>query len=129
MITLALESNFFTRVYSLVALIPHGKVASYGQIAALLDQPRAARTVGWALSQLPEQTEVPWHRVINSKGRVSIKSAQYTAALQQGLLEQEGVFFDKLGSCNLAIYQWQPDLDLIDEAMGKVDSLAGTQKI
>lgn len=122
MIILALKSNFFTQVYFLVTLIPWGKVASYGQIAALLDQPRAARTVGWALSQLPEQTTVPWHRVINSKGRVSIKSAQFTAALQQSMLEQEGIIFDGMGYCDMAIYQWQPDLSEIDLAVARLDS-------
>ena len=61
--------RFFERVYAVVQMIPPGKVASYGQIAALLEHPRAARTVGWALHVMPDGSNAPWHRVVNSQGR------------------------------------------------------------
>src|SRR5450756_128721 len=84
-----MEPSFFERVYRVVTHIPRGRVASYGQIAALLGQPRAARTVGWALSSLtPQQTaEVPWQRVINHAGRISISRVDLSAEVQRSLLE------------------------------------------
>ncbi len=76
-----MEPNFFERVYALVRQIPRGKVSSYGQIAALLGHPQAARTVGWALNALrdSEIRDVPWQRVINSAGRISISRADLGA--------------------------------------------------
>ena len=105
------QKNFFEKVYDLVCQIPEGKVASYGQIAAMLDHPRAARMVGWAMSQLPENTIVPWQRVINSRGRVSIKSSKIAAELQQSILEAEGIKFDERGYCDMGIFQWRPELE------------------
>ena len=71
-----MEPSFFERVYRVVQQIPRGKVASYGQIAALLGHPQAARTVGWALNALTSErvAQVPWQRVINSAGRISISA-------------------------------------------------------
>lgn len=104
-----MEPNFFARVYALVRCIPCGKVASYGQIAALLGHPQAARTVGWALNALQgsEVAEVPWHRVINSAGRISISRADLTADLQRALLEAEGVEFDARGYLDWGRFGWQ----------------------
>ncbi|MGC8781795.1 MAG: MGMT family protein [Anaerolineae bacterium] len=104
-----MEPNFFERVYRLVRQIPPGKVASYGQIAALLGHPQAARTVGWALNALsgPRAAEVPWHRVINSAGRISIARADLSAALQRAFLEAEGVEFDARGDVDLRRFGWE----------------------
>jgi methylated-DNA-protein-cysteine methyltransferase-like protein len=101
--------NFFERVYRLVKQIPAGKVASYGQIAALLGHPQAARTVGWALNALtPEQAaEVPWQRVINSAGRISISRVDLSADLQRALLEDEGVVFDERGYVDWKRFGWE----------------------
>lgn len=90
------QTSFFDQVYAMVRQIPPGKVASYGQIAALLGHPRAARTVGWALASLSETVEpaVPWQRVINAQGRVSIRHLRHASEEQRTLLEQEGVVFD-----------------------------------
>jgi O-6-methylguanine DNA methyltransferase len=74
-------SGFFERVYRLVRLVPPGKVTSYGAIARMLGQPHAARTVGWALHSLPEGSDVPWHRVINSQGRVSTRRQDRDSSL------------------------------------------------
>jgi methylated-DNA-protein-cysteine methyltransferase-like protein len=103
------EPNFFERVYILVRLIPRGRVASYGQIAALLGHPQAARTVGWALNALrgSEVEAVPWQRVINSQGRISISRVDLGADLQRALLEQEGVLFDERGRVDLKRFGWQ----------------------
>jgi methylated-DNA-protein-cysteine methyltransferase-like protein len=103
------EKGFFEKVWRIVALIPRGKVATYGQIASMLDSPRAARTVGWALHSTPEELDIPWQRVINSKGMVSIDCGEHDPNLQRVLLESEGVVFDARGYIDLALYQWQPD--------------------
>lgn len=101
--------SFFERVYLLVAHIPRGKVASYSQIAEMLDAPGAARTVGWALAALsPEQAQViPWQRVINKAGRCSIRHLRYTPADQQALLEAEGVEFDEHGYTDWQRFGWE----------------------
>lgn len=104
-----MEPSFFDRVYMVVRQIPRGKVASYGQIAALLGHPQAARTVGWALNALrgSEVDDVPWQRVINSRGRISISRADLGADLQRALLEEEGVEFDGRGYVDLKRFGWR----------------------
>ncbi len=101
--------GFFEQVYRIVRQIPRGRVASYGQIAALLGHPRAARTVGWALSALTleQAAQVPWQRVINSAGRISISRADISAALQRQLLEDEGIEFDEYGYVDLRRFGWR----------------------
>ena len=103
--------TFFVRVYAVTRLIPKGKVATYGQIAAILEHPRAARTVGWALHGLPanQASKVPWHRVINATGRIS-NSYNYEEQLRR--LKREGVRFDKHGYCELRKYLWEPPVNL-----------------
>jgi methylated-DNA-protein-cysteine methyltransferase related protein len=105
----AVEPNFFDRVYAVVRQIPRGKVASYGQIAALLGHPQAARTVGWALNALrgSDVGDVPWQRVINSAGRISISRVDLGADLQRALLEEEGVEFDGRGYVDLKRFGWK----------------------
>ena len=104
-----MKHSFFERVYRVVRRIPVGRVASYGQIAALLGQPRAARTVGWALSSLSPAAarEVPWQRVINSAGRISISRMDLSAELQRQLLEEEGVEFDRLDHVDMRRFGWE----------------------
>ena len=96
-------------IYQVVALIPRGKVATYGQIAALAGFPRHARLVGYALNrQLAPDSELPWHRVINAQGRLSLHKLDMNAEnLQRFKLEQEGVAFinDRV---DLKQYRWQP---------------------
>ncbi len=94
--------NQFEQVYALVREIPRGQVATYGQIARWLGWPRGARTVGWALRAL-HTDEVPWYRVVNAQGRVSL---QGDGGLQQALLEAEGVVFDAGGQIDLNVYGW-----------------------
>lgn len=103
-----MEPNFFERVYLVVRQIPPGKVASYGQIAALLGHPQAARTVGWALNALTraQAANVPWQRVINSAGRISLSRADLSAALQRALLEGEGIEFDEHEHVDLRRFGW-----------------------
>ena len=103
------EKGFFEKVWDIVAKIPKGRVATYGQIACLLDSPRAARTVGWALHSVPDNLDIPWQRVINAKGRISIDCGEHDPNIQRILLENEGVVFDEKDAVNLSVYQWQPD--------------------
>lgn len=86
--------------------IPHGRVTTYGHIAALCGKPRAARTVGWALHALPDDSDVPWHRVINARGGISISKVGLPPELQRALLEREGVVFGPDGCVDLARWQW-----------------------
>ena len=103
-----MEPSFFERVYRLVQQIPYGKVAAYGQLAAQLGHPRAARTVGWALASLTREraAEVPWHRVINHRGRISLARYDISADLQRRLLADEGVEFDAAGDVDMRRFGW-----------------------
>jgi len=95
-------------VYRVVCRIPAGQVATYGQIAALSGMPRAARQVGWALSALREEDDVPWHRVINAQGEISPRGGPEIVGLQRALLESEGVEFNGRGRVDLKNYAWVP---------------------
>lgn len=83
-------TKFSEVVLAIIKSIPKGNVASYGQIALIAGQPRAAREVGWILNQQSDD-KTPWWRVINNSGRISIKHSEYSAVLQKELLEKEGV--------------------------------------
>jgi len=99
------SDSFFEQVYQLIATIPPGKVVTYGQIATLLGHPRAAKMVGWALHQLPEHRNLPWHRVINRNGAMSYNTKNSGQSLQKYLLEAEGVEFDAHDRVDLRKYQ------------------------
>jgi methylated-DNA-protein-cysteine methyltransferase-like protein len=83
-------------------------VATYGQIASLADLPGHARLVGYALHSLPEGSNVPWQRVINAKGEISLRTDGGWGGLQRGLLESEGVVFDSKGRVSLSRFRWRP---------------------
>jgi len=90
--------NFFESVYELVARIPRGRVATYGQLAALISTPRAARAVGWALRALPPDTKLPWQRVVNGKGVLTISSNPLFLQTDQAeRLKADGVEVSKEG--------------------------------
>ena len=101
-------SNFYEAVYALVRDIPRGRVMTYGQIATILGAPRAARAVGYALRALPEDTDVPWQRVINHRGGISARGDVERPTLQAELLIAEGVQFGADGNCDLATCRWEP---------------------
>ncbi len=99
------------RVYTLVRHIPPGKVLSYGRVAALLEVPNGARAVGWALAALKAGTDVPWHRVINSAGRISLRGYPDGEQRQRQLLTAEGVRFDEANPLKVADLDgimWKP---------------------
>lgn len=94
------------RIYSVVALIPEGRVSTYGRIAELAGLPGQARQVGYALAALAPDNDVPWHRVINAKGEISLRAGGDGASRQRRLLEAEGVAFDSAGRVSLARFGW-----------------------
>src|SRR5881409_1644023 len=98
---------FYRLVYRVVRRVPRGRVATYGQIAAILGQPRGARAVGMALGALrgPLLDLVPWQRVINAAGRCSHRDG-FWADIQREFLEREGVRFDRRGRVDLKRTRW-----------------------
>jgi methylated-DNA-protein-cysteine methyltransferase-like protein len=101
------------RIYAVVARIPRGRVATYGQIALLAGLPGQARQVGYALAALPSGNpeRIPWQRVLNAKGEVSPRRGEgrgTAEGLQRSRLEREGVRFDAAGRLLLAVYRWRP---------------------
>ena len=102
--------TFGEQVIEKLKLIPRGRVATYGQIAALAGSPRAALMVGRILRLSSEVEKLPWQRVINSKGRISISNLEYPAELQAVLLQKEGVIVEKRAGSHyvdLAKYLWR----------------------
>src|SRR5512145_2247664 len=101
------SASFHQNAKALIKRIPRGKVATYGQIAALAGQPRAARQVAWVLHTASEKDGLPWHRVINSQGTISLpRMAGYE--VQLALLKKEGIKFDRKDGIDLARFQWRP---------------------
>jgi methylated-DNA-protein-cysteine methyltransferase-like protein len=99
------ESGYFAQVYALVRQVPPGRVVTYGQIAAALGDPRRARVVGWAMRACPK--DVPWHRVVNARGELSLGPAHGGVNLQRALLEDEGIHFDARARIDLQACSWQ----------------------
>ncbi len=97
----------YRKIYRIVDRVPEGTVATYGQIAEMADV--GPRQVGQALAALPPGNGCPWHRVINARGTVSIRSGNYKAHLdQEQRLEAEGVEF-RNGKVDLEVYRWQSE--------------------
>ena len=94
-------------IWAVIRKIPRGRVATYGQIAELAGLEGHARQVGYALHNLPERSNVPWHRVINAKGEISPRSAGDSHELQLMLLEAEGVEIDLRGRIDLKVFRWK----------------------
>jgi methylated-DNA-protein-cysteine methyltransferase-like protein len=98
--------NNYLRIYKIVRQIPRGRVATYGQIAELAGLEGHARQVGYALHSLPPGIEIPWHRVVNARGEVSVRSRGDSDELQRHLLEAEGVKFDERNRIDLKKHRW-----------------------
>ncbi|OGE86154.1 MAG: hypothetical protein A3J48_00860 [Candidatus Doudnabacteria bacterium RIFCSPHIGHO2_02_FULL_46_11] len=113
----------FKEIYKVVKAIPKGKVASYGQVAVMVGSPRGAQMVGWALHDMDQSSgqtskksrgltweAVPWHRVINARGEISTTCREHSAALQAGLLQEEGVEVkltpENIYKVDLEKYRW-----------------------
>lgn len=102
-------ASFYARVYQLVRAVPAGHVTTYGAIARALGAASRAREVGWALAALPDEHDVPAHRVVNARGALSGGWAFGSPDVQRALLEVEGIRFDKDGCVRLDRHLWQPE--------------------
>jgi len=96
----------YERIYAVVRRIPRGCVATYGQVARIAGLVNGARQVGYALHALPEHTAVPWHRVVDVRGAISLRGGG--DATQRILLEREGVRDGAGGRIDLAVHGWRP---------------------
>lgn len=101
------KPGLYPRIHSTVRRIPRGRVATYGQIAALAGIPGRARQVGYALHALKSATAVPWQRVVNAAGAISLPP-MHGGITQRMLLEREGVQFDPRGRIALKQFGWKP---------------------
>ncbi len=107
-------SKLYELIYLVVRQVPPGRVTTYGQVAAIVGHGADARVVGYAMASLPGGSDVPWQRVINSEGKISLKGR--TADAQRQMLETEGIVFDARGRVSLARCGWEgPEHDFIAE--------------
>lgn len=93
------DRRLLERIWREVAAIPRGQVASYGVIARRAGLPRRARLVGHALKVAPDELRLPWHRVVNARGAISLPADSPAGRLQRELLEREGVRFQNGRAC------------------------------
>ena len=103
------NSNFRTSVFRIVKEIPAGRVLNYGAVATLVGRPRAARQVGFALRSLTiEESDIPWWRVVNREGYLSIDHGQggTEKEIQRSLLQSEGVEVSSDFRLNMKRYLW-----------------------
>ncbi len=98
----------FEKIYSIVARIPVGKVATYGQIAVLAGMSNGARTVGWAMRAVPKNRKLPCHRVVNKIGKLAPDFVFGGQEIQRSLLEAEGVIFSLDGTIDMDSQLWRP---------------------
>ncbi len=98
--------QFLMQIFAVIHQIPCGKVTTYGEVAKLAGYPGYARHVGKALNKLPTGSKLPWHRVINSQGRISLKGEDLVR--QRNALIEEGVDVTNDGKVRLKLYRWQP---------------------
>ena len=101
-----METPIYQKIHHIISLIPSGKVATYGQIAEIVGG-CTARMVGYAASAVPQDSDIPWQRVINYKGCISRRNGSSGELSQQRLLEAEGIEFDQYGRTNLENFQWK----------------------
>jgi len=109
-------NSFRKKVYNMVARIPRGKVATYGQIAALCGNPLAARAVGWAMRNAPGFLGLPCHRVVSRDGSLAPHYAFGGEHIQRGMLMEEGIIFTEDGRIDMKRCLWIPESsDIPDE--------------
>ena len=101
------EPTRYQIIHAVVRRIPRGRIATYGQVAEIAGLEGHARQVGYALHNLPERSDVPWHRVVNARGEISARTSGDSHELQRMLLEAEGVEFDARGRMELEKYRWK----------------------
>jgi len=100
-----MQSRTYQKIYRAVRRIPHGRVSTYGDVAERAGLEGQARQVGYALHALPSGSGVPWHRVVNARGEISLRRGSDSHELQRLLLEAEGIRFDEQGRIDLTHYR------------------------
>ena len=98
-------NNINEMIWQIIAAIPYGRVASYGQIARLAGFPNHARYVGSILKKLPADSKLPWHRVVNAQGKLAFPVDSDSYQCQRAKLEAEGIKFEQM-RLSLALYGW-----------------------
>jgi len=96
-------NEFTSNVIQIIQGIPDGRVMTYGQIAEVAGNARGARQVSWILHSMSKKYNLPWQRVINASGKISLQGSE-----QRELLELEGVIFSAAGKTDLLTYRWHP---------------------
>ena len=99
------HESLFPRIYEIVRQVPRGRVASYGQIAQIVGAGCDARMVGYAMAAIPEGSNVPWQRIVNREGKISLPGRG--GEIQRMRLEAEGVIFDARGRIDMKRFGWQ----------------------
>lgn len=107
-IPMQVVSSPMARIWHIVGMIPEGKISSYGKVADLAGLPGRARYVSKALKLAPEQLSLPWHRVLNSHGKISFEQNSSAFQEQMELLRIEGIVVNR-GKVNLSEFEWRPD--------------------
>lgn len=102
-----MQKSFYERVIDVIKNIPEGRVATYGQVARYAGNPKASRQVAYILHSSTEKEGLPWHRVINSKGGISLRPKR-GYELQKQMLEKEGITFDDENRIDLECFGWLP---------------------
>ena len=109
----SLHSRFSEKVIEIVKIIPEGKVVSYGQIAVMAGLPRMARHVGNILNKYDGEAEIPWWRVVNNSGRLTIKGSVFTSDDQKDRLEDEGLEITNDYTFDINKYRFIPKIELL----------------
>ena len=104
-----MDPQFYERVYAQVAIIPFGKVSTYGKIAELAGYPRASREVGLAMSQVRSGSNLPCHRVVNKNGTMAPGYAFGSKEQQRKMLKDEGIAFHENGNIDMQKHMWPND--------------------
>ena len=99
------NEKLFARIWDVVKQVPSGRVASYGQIAQIVGQGCGARTVGYAMAATPEGQDIPWQRIVNREGKISLPGK--SGEIQRMRLEAEGITFDARGRIDMKRFGWQ----------------------
>jgi methylated-DNA-protein-cysteine methyltransferase-like protein len=102
------ELPLYERIYAIIRQIPEGNVATYGQISKIVGG-CSAQMIGFALNGLRPGSDVPWQRVVNAKGEISPRGGGIGSALQQELLDEEGIEFNLEGKIDFKVYGWLSD--------------------
>ena len=101
---------------NIIRNIPEGRVLTYGMVAALAGKPRGARQISRILHSMSKKYNLPWHRIVNSKGKISLKQSR-GYELQKALLESEGIKFSKTDTIDLKLYSW--NISIVDSLQKK----------